>query len=116
MRAVITALLVLALAAGLLPPATARAATTCTFERGTNTCVTVEHSTQTEPRTLTSGCLYGPQSQPGRRSRIFEDTYLITTTTTTLQHGRNGRVYESWTEVTRELVESRQIADLCEPI
>ncbi len=115
MRAIPTALLVLALAAGALPPPAARAATSCTFERGITTCVTTEQSTQTERRTLVSGCLYGPQGVPGRRSRIFEDIYLLTITTTTRQHGRHGRIFDWWTEVTRVLVESRQIADLCEP-
>ncbi|HEU4324671.1 MAG TPA: hypothetical protein VFS21_16120 [Roseiflexaceae bacterium] len=116
MRAIPTALLALALAIGALPPAAARAATSCTFERGITTCVITVQSTETQRRTMVSGCMYGPQGVPGRRSRIFEDTYLITATTTTHQHGRHGRIYDSWTEVTRELVESRLVADLCEPI
>lgn len=53
-----------------------------------------------------SGCLADATGQPGRRVTKWEDPYLVTTTTTTNFHGRNGRTYDTVVEVTRELTTS----------
>lgn len=91
-------------------------AATCAFSRGTTTCVTTAQHTETSTHDEISGCLFGPSSVPGRRARTFRDTFLVTESTTTLQHGRRGRVYDTSTAVSRELVSSVQIADVCQPI
>ena len=41
---------------------------------------------------------------------------MVTETTTTLQHGKSGAVYDTHADTTRQLVSSRQISDVCEPI
>ena len=86
----------------------------CTFDTGTTTCVSTTETTVTSTHVAVSGCNYGPTGIPSRRSRTFEDTFLVTATTTTLQHGRQGAVYDSSTETTRTLVSSVQISDVCE--
>jgi hypothetical protein len=88
----------------------------CTFEQGTTTCTSTATHTETGTHTAFSGCLYGPFRQPGRRLRTFEDTYLITETTTTYQHGKSGKLYDSHTETSRDLVSSRLVSDVCEPL
>ncbi len=97
-------------------PAGVHADESCSFDRGTTTCVTTTQSTETEMRRLVSGCLYGPLAVPGRRERIFEDRYLVTVTTTTLQHGKEGKVYETRTETSRSLLGSQLVADTCVPV
>jgi hypothetical protein len=88
----------------------------CTFGAGTLTCVIVDEVYQTSTHTAVSGCLYGPNGLPGRRERVFEDTYLLTATTTTFQHGLAGIIYDHSTVVTRTLVSSTQISDTCVPL
>lgn len=85
----------------------------CAFAAGTLTCVYVDEVYQTSTRTAVSGCLAGPTGVPGRRERVFEDTYLLTATTTTLQRGYAGIVYDHSTVVTRTLVSSTLISDTC---
>lgn len=97
-------------------PTSSPAVHECTFERGTTTCVSVEQSAETELRNVFSGCLAGPTGQPGRRVTTWEDTYIVTTTTTTFSHGRNGRTYDTVVEVTRELTTSRTVNSVCEPL
>jgi len=101
----------------LASPAAARLdATTCAFSRGTTTCVATAQYTETTTHDEISGCLFGPSSVPGRRARTFRDTFLVTESTTTLQHGRHGKVYDISTASSRELVSSVQIADVCTPL
>lgn len=88
----------------------------CTFERGTTTCVIVSQEEQHETITMYSGCMYGPHGVPGRRERVFDETFLLTATTTTLAHGRSGPVYDFWTTVTREMVSMTLISDTCYPL
>jgi hypothetical protein len=89
----------------------------CTFERGVNTCTTTSETTETEIREVFSGCIAGPPPfAPGRRVTTWEDTYAVTTTTTTRQHGRNGRVFEESTTTERTLVSSRQLSTVCEKL
>jgi hypothetical protein len=88
----------------------------CTFSNGTTTCITTVTTTETGTHQAFSGCLYGPYAAPGRRIRTFEDTYTVTETTTTLQHGKSGAVYDTQSDTTRQLVSSRQISDVCEPL
>ena len=101
----------------LAAPAAGRPhATTCDFSRGTTTCVTTAQHTETSTHDEISGCLFGPSSVPGRRTRTFRDTFLVTVTTTSLQHGRHGKVYDTSAVSSRQLVSSVQIADVCEPV
>ena len=88
----------------------------CTFDAGTLTCVYVDVVYQTSTHTAVSGCLYGPTGLPGRRERVFEDTYKLTAVTTTLRHGYAGSLYNVSTTVTRTLESSVQISDTCSPI
>ena len=88
----------------------------CTFDSGTTTCVEVSVSTVEQTQTLVSGCLFGPEGVPGRRERVFELTVQITATTTTLNHGLEGVIYEVSTAFSSEVVASRQISDVCSPI
>lgn len=89
---------------------------TCTFDEGITTCVIVDQVTQTTTHIETSGCVAfnGSEFVPGRRSRTYSDTFLITATTTTYAHGKNGPVYDHTTDVTRTLQSSVLISDVCE--
>jgi len=100
---------------GFTPPA-AHADGICSFERGTTTCTSVAQATIAGTHTAFSGCLYGPVGLPGRRQRTFADTYLVTSTTTTLSHGRKGPVYDSKTTTTRQLTSSTLVSDTCQPL
>ncbi len=88
----------------------------CTFDRGTTTCVIVDTSTTVTRITMTSGCMYGPEGRPGRRERVYDQTWLITATTTTYAHGRNGPVYDHTTTVTRTLQGMELVSDTCYPM
>jgi hypothetical protein len=88
----------------------------CSFSRGVTTCVTTTQHQETATHVEYSGCRYGPNAVPGRRSRTFSDTYLVTETTTTKYHGRSDHAFSSHTTTSRQLVSSRQISDVCEPI
>ena len=88
----------------------------CAFENGTTTCTYVGEFTHTTYHDAVSGCLYGPNAVPGRRTRTFEDTYLVTVTTTTLARGRSGPVYNSSTSTSETLMSSQVVSDVCEAI
>lgn len=88
----------------------------CVFANGSTTCTSVDQYTYTTLRSLVSGCLYGPNALPGRRTRTFEDTYQVTVTTTTVSHGKSGPVYDTTSSSIETLISSRQISDVCEPI
>jgi hypothetical protein len=89
----------------------------CSFDRGTNTCVTTSERTEVSTHQQFSGCVAGPPPfRPGRKVRTFEDTYLVTTTTTTLQHGLNGETFETQSSEARTLVSSREISSICEAV
>jgi hypothetical protein len=92
--------------------------TSCTFDRGVTTCVATTEEAETSTHQEFSGCLAGPPPvfRPGARTRTFEDTYRVTTTLTTTQHGRRGKVIEERTSVERTLVSSRLLSDVCEPL
>jgi hypothetical protein len=89
---------------------------TCSFARGTTTCVSSVQYVETTTHAEYSGCLYGPNGVPGARTRTFSDTYLVTATTTTLSRGQFGPVYDSTTVTTRVLTSSILISDVCAPI
>lgn len=88
----------------------------CVFANGVTTCTSVDEYTYTTLRSAVSGCLYGPNAIPGRRTRTFEDTYLVSVTTTTVSHGKSGPVYDSSSTSSQTLIGSQQISDVCEPI
>lgn len=113
-RAPILATVALLIFAGA--PRVARAASMCTFDRGTTTCTSVVQSTTTGTHTAVSGCLAGPTGVPGRRERTFQDTYLVTVTTTTLSHGRHGPVYDSRTDTMRQVTSSTLLSDTCQTL
>src|SRR3954465_2600264 len=50
----------------------------CTFSLGTTACVSTAQHEETSTHIEFSGCLYGPNGQPGSRQRTFSDTYLVT--------------------------------------
>jgi hypothetical protein len=88
----------------------------CSFSRGVTTCVTTTQHQETGSHVEYSGCRYGPSGVPGRRSRTFSDTYLVTVMTTTLRRGRSDHVFSTQTTTSRQLIGSTQISDVCEPI
>jgi hypothetical protein len=88
----------------------------CTFSRGTTTCVSTVQYQETVTVQMYSGCLYGPSGVPGRKIRTFSNTYLVTATTTTLRRGKSGNIYRSQTVTTRQLLSSRFVSEICEPI
>jgi hypothetical protein len=88
----------------------------CTFSRGTTTCVSTVQYQETSTHSEYSGCRAGPNAVPGSRIRTFSDTYLVTVTTTTLRRGKSGKIYSSHTVTTRQLISSTLISDVCQPI
>jgi hypothetical protein len=87
----------------------------CSFDRGTTSCVSSVSHTETSTHQVFSGCVAGPPPfHPGRRVTTFDDTWLVTVTTTSKRHGRAGVEYESSATESRELVGSRQISSVCE--
>ena len=88
----------------------------CTFSRGTTTCVTTVQFTETRTWSVYSGCVAGPTGQPGRRVTTYEGTYLVTQTTTQLRHGKSGKVYSTTVTRSETLLTSRQVSTVCEPI
>ena len=86
----------------------------CSFSQGVTTCITTTQREITTTHVETSGCLYGPTGIPGRRSRTFSDTYLVTETTTTLYHGRSDQQISSETTTTTVRIRSTLISDVCE--
>jgi hypothetical protein len=96
----------------------ANEAANCTFSRGVTTCVTTSQRQVQSTHTEVSGCVVGPGSPPtpGRRTRTFADVTLVTETTTTLQHGRHGPVFDTQTDTQTQLLSSTLISDVCEPI
>jgi hypothetical protein len=88
----------------------------CTFSRGTTTCTTTVQHQETSSHSEYSGCLYGPNGEPGARVRTFSDVYLVTVTTTTYRRGKSDHVYDSQTTTSRQLISSRQVSDVCQPI
>lgn len=89
----------------------------CTFERGVTTCVTVTERTETGTHQAFSGCVAfnGTEFVAGRRVRTFADTFLVTETTTTLQHGMRGAVFDTSVAEERALISSVEINSVCEP-
>ena len=88
----------------------------CSFSRGTNVCAYETQRSETSTIQMFSGCVAGPTGQPGRRVTTYEDTYLVTTTTTTYQHGRNGKVYDSNTTEERQFMSRHLVSSVCEPL
>jgi hypothetical protein len=90
----------------------------CSFAKGVTTCVTVTQHLEESTHTETSGCVVGPSLPPipGRRVRTFQDVILVTETTTTLQHGRSGKVFDTRTTTQTQLVSSTLISDVCLPL
>jgi hypothetical protein len=91
----------------------------CTFSRGTTTCVSTVTFEQKTTHQEFSGCTVGPFFPPvaGRRTRTFEDTYLVTVQRTTYYRGRSNHAYGSEDrETSRVLESSRMLSDKCEAI
>ena len=116
MRSVLLVLAIVAPLALSVAAPVASADDGCTFAQGTTTCVATTRRTETTERIVVSGCLSGPTGVPGRRTTTFRDTFLVTETTTTRAHGRQGPIYDSRSAVTRMLVTSIQISSVCEPL
>lgn len=87
----------------------------CSFTQGVTTCTTTTEEQTTATHVAVSGCLYGPTGQPGRRERTFLDTYLVSTTTVTQQHGLAGEVFDTQVSTMRTLVDSQLVSDVCLP-
>jgi hypothetical protein len=87
----------------------------CTFSRGTTTCVSTVQHRETVTIRMYSGCSYGPNAVPGRKIRTVSTTYLVTATTTTLRRGRSGKIYSSQTVTTRQFLSS-STSEVCEPL
>ena len=92
------------------------AQTSCSFSRGTTTCVTKVQFTETRTHQEFGGCLAGPFGVPGRRVSTVENTYLVTQTTTQLSHGKSGKIYSTTVTRSEVLVSSREVSRVCEPI
>jgi hypothetical protein len=90
----------------------------CSFDRGTTTCVTTEQYTEKGSHVEYSGCLAGPPPdfRPGSRARTFEDMWQVTVTTTTLYRGRSDHAYDSSSNTSRVLLSSTLVSDVCSPI
>jgi hypothetical protein len=89
----------------------------CMFDRGTTTCVTITQQVDTSTHQEFSGCLAGPPPfRPGSRIRTFEDIDLVVTTTTTYQHGREGKIYDTQTSVERQRLSSREVSSVCQAL
>ncbi len=84
------ALFVGALAGAVGVRSRAGAQTTCTCERGVQTCRTVTTTTTRETRTRSgrNACTIGRSGQQGTQAGTFTDVFEITTTTTTTQRFR----------------------------
>ena len=85
----------------------------CTFSRGTTTCVSTVQYRETSTHSEYSGCR-GPTGVSGPRIRTFSDVYLVTATTTTLRRGKSGKIYSTRTVTTRQLLSSTLISDVCQ--
>jgi hypothetical protein len=85
----------------------------CTFSRGTTTCISTVQYQETSTHSEYGGCR-GPTGVSGPRIRTYSDVYLVTATTTTLRRGRSGKIYSSNTVTSRQLVSSTLISDVCQ--
>jgi hypothetical protein len=104
-----------ALRPGTGPPADAA----CEFARGVTECRAataprVEVTTHAE----VSGCTAfdGTAFVAGVRTRTFEDQVQVSDITTTLQHGRSGRVFDTRQTTDRQVLSSTLLSDQCVPI
>jgi hypothetical protein len=91
----------------------------CRFDKGVTTCTRiVSQETHTGAHDEVSGCMTfdGTSFVPGRRTRSFSDTFVVTTTEMTRAHGRCGRIFESSTTQQQELASSVMTSDRCEAI
>jgi hypothetical protein len=87
----------------------------CEFTRGVTTCTSDQLVLVSTERTVTSGCVAGPPpGSPGARVERFVDTELHTTTTVTLRHGRNGRVFDSTTSTSADHVFTQLVSSTCQ--
>jgi hypothetical protein len=73
---------------------------------------------ETETRRVFTGCLAfdGTTFVAGQRTRTFEDQVQVSDVTTTLQHGRNGRVFDTRRGTERLILSSTLLSDACVPI
>jgi hypothetical protein len=88
----------------------------CAFDRGVTTCVSMSTSAVTSNIVQVSGCMaFVPPASfvPGRRERTYLETFAVTTSNTTLSHGRNGAVFAASSSSTRELVSMQLVSDTC---
>lgn len=112
----LTALLAIPLLAFSVARAAPEPPEGCTFSEGLTTCTSTQTHTEMRQRTVFSGCLAGPTGVPGRRLTVFEDTLLVTTTTTTSTRGLHGKVVDTQTTETTQLLASREVSSICEPL
>jgi len=90
----------------------------CTFAHGVTTCVTTTQHVETTTHGEVSGCMAfnGSAFVPGRRTRTFEDQVMVTLTTATRRHGRQGAVIDTQTTSQSQILSSRLVSDVCQPI
>lgn len=90
----------------------------CASSKGVTTCVTTTQTIVADTHVAFSGCtaFNGASFVPGARARTFADQVLVTVTTTTLQHGRHGKIFDTSTVTTREILSSTLISDVCTPL
>jgi hypothetical protein len=100
------------------PAACGAPAPECTFSRGITTCVTTTQTVESSTHVAFSGCVAfnGTTFVAGQRARTFADQILVTVTTTTLQHWHHGKVFDTSTVTTREIIASTLISDVCTPL
>jgi hypothetical protein len=91
----------------------------CQFARAVTTCrTTTAQRVETQTHAEVSGCMAfnGTAFVPGRRTRTFADQVQMSDVTTTLQHGRNGRIFDTRASAERLTLSSTLVSDECLPI
>ena len=87
----------------------------CTYDQGVKTCVTMTQSIECETVVELSGCVAfnGTSFVAGQRARTFDNQVLVTVTTTTVKKWHHGKVIDTSTVTTREILSSTLISDVC---
>lgn len=91
----------------------------CEFARGVTTCrTTTAQRVETETRRVFHGCVAfnGSEFVPGQRTETFEDQVEVSDVTTTVRHGRSGRVFDTTQSTERLTLSSALVSDVCVPI
>ena len=87
-------------------------------DRAKLVCTSTTERIETTDVTMVSGCVAGPTGVPGRRTRVFRDTYLVTETTTTGYKNNNQKkvVFTRTEEAGRQFISRQEISSTCEPL